>query len=238
MSKRRKRTDRSLPDPLNFAIDAAFSATTKVRARGVHVPVGYRRAVLALAARLLPSDPRSRDTHARSSRSTAPFQTKELFGDCPAVLEETRSIVSGKVAHFRAAQRVAAHPLAEVSIDVPPDIQAAVDHISKMQSSVSGWRLGQLDFLRDLAKRESLVRMSKDIMELAPPHVQWAVGPHPHPALVMVCIDALDWPDKHFAYRQYVEGWPVVGWPTDTGLYRHRSAKEMAKDAAEYIHPD
>jgi hypothetical protein len=29
-----------------------------------------------------------------------------------------------------------------------------------------------------------------------------------------------------------------VGWPTDTGLYRHRSAKEMAKDAAEYIHPD
>ena len=238
MSKRRKRTDRSLPDPLNFAIDAAFSATTKVRARGVHVPVGYRRAVLALAARLLPSDPRSRDTHARSSRSTAPFQTKELFGDCPAVLEETRSIVSGKVAHFRAAQRVAAHPLTEVSIDVPPDIQAAVDHISKMQSSVSGWRLGQLDFLRDLARRESLVRMSKDIMELAPPHVQWAVGPQPHPALVMVCIDALDWPDKHFAYCQYVEGWPVVGWPTDTGLYRHRSAAEMAKDAAEYIHPD
>ena len=152
MSKCQKRIVRLLPDPLDFAIDAACSATTKVRARGVHVPVGYRRAVHALAARLLPADSRSRDTHARSSRSTAPFQTKDLFGDRPAVLEETRSIVSGKVAHFRAAQRVAAHPLTEVSIDVPPDIQAAVDHISKMQSSVSRWWLGQLNFLCDLAR--------------------------------------------------------------------------------------
>ena len=76
-----------------------------------------------MAARFLPSDPRSRDTHARSSRSTAPFQKKELFGDRPAVLEETRSIVSGKVTHFRVVQRVAKHPLAEVKLDVPPDIQ-------------------------------------------------------------------------------------------------------------------
>ena len=93
--------------------------------------------------------------------------------------------MSGKVAHFRAAQRVAEHPLAAVELDVPSDIQAAVNHISQMQSSVSGWRLGQVAFLRDMASRESLVRMSADIMELAPSHVRWAAGPQPHPALVM-----------------------------------------------------
>ena len=55
---------------------------------------------------------------------------------------------------------------------------------------------------------------------------------------MMVFIDALDWPDKHFAYRQYVEGWPVIGWPADTGLYRHRPAKDMARDARDYVHPE
>ena len=56
-----------------------------------------------------------------------------MFGGRPPELEETRGIVSGKVAHFRAAQRVARHPLAAVQLDVPPDIQAAVDcmHLSK-----------------------------------------------------------------------------------------------------------
>ena len=42
--------------------------------------------------------------------------------------------MSDKVAHFRAAQRVAEHPLAAVELDVPSDIRAAVDHISQMQS--------------------------------------------------------------------------------------------------------
>ena len=80
--------------------------------------------------------------------------------------------------------------------------------------------------------------MSEQILALAPPHMHWAVGPHAHPALMMGFVDALEWPDKHFAYRQYVGGWPVIGWPADTGLYRHRSAKDMAKDAKEYVHPD
>ena len=80
--------------------------------------------------------------------------------------------------------------------------------------------------------------MSAQIMDLAPPHVRWAVGKHAHPALIMVFIDALGWPDCHFAYRHYVVGWPVVGWPADTGLYRHRSAKEMARDARDYVHPE
>ena len=93
-------------------------------------------------------------------------------------------------------------------------------------------------FLRDMARRESLVRMSADIMELALSHVRWAASPRPHPALVVACNNALDWPDKHFAYRQYVEGWPVVRWLTDAGLHRHRSAAEMAKDSAVYIHPN
>ena len=44
--------------------------------------------------------------------------------------------MSGKVAHFCAAQLVAEHPLAAVE---PSDIKAAVDHISQMQSSVSAW---------------------------------------------------------------------------------------------------
>ena len=240
MSKRRRGAC-NRGNSLDFFVDAAFSATTKIGARGIHVPRGYRVAVRDLAARLLPSEPWSRDMHARSSRSTAPFQLRELFGDQSAVLEETRRIVSGKVAHFRAAQRVARHALAEVQLDVPPDIQAAVDCISQLQSSVSDWRLGNLLFLRGLASRGSLVRMSSDIMRLAPPHARWAVGPQAHPALVMVCIDALDWPDKPLAHRQYVEGWPVVGWLTNAGLYRHRSAAEMAKpgkDAKDYIHPD
>ena len=177
------------------------------------------------------------DTHARSSRSTAPFQMRELFGDRQPELEETRGIVSGKVAHFRAAQRVARHPLADVQLDVPPDIQAAVDCISQRRASVADWRVDNMSFLRSLAVRSALVRMSVDIMQLAPEHVRWAAGSHAHPALVMVWIDALDLPDKDFAYRQYVEGWPVVGWPTDTGLYRHRSSAEMHKDARDYIHP-
>ena len=146
--------------------------------------------------------------------------------------------MSGKLEHFHTAISIARHPLVDVEIDVPADLQAAVDGMSRMRHGVSAWRANQLEILRSIAKSPGLVQMSARIMDLAPPHVRWAVGPHAHPALIMVFIDALEWLDRHFAYRHYVAGWPVVGWPADTGLYRHRSAKDMARDARDYVPPD
>ena len=146
----------------------------------------------------------------------------------PSVLEETRQIVSGKLRHFKAAQGISRHPLVDVAVSVPPDLHAAANCISREQQGIGAWRAVQLGRLQ----------RSERIVALAPTHVRWAVGPHGHPALMMVYIDALDWPDKHFAYRQYVEGWPVVGWPTGAGLYRHCPAKDMARDSKNYVHPD
>ena len=156
----------------------------------------------------------------------------------PDVLGPTRQIVSGKLEHFRAAISIASHPLADVVVDVPADLQAAVDCVSQMRHGVSAWRARQLETLRVIVESPDLVQMSAQIMDLALPHVRWAVGKHAHPALIMVFIDALEWPDSHFAYRHYVVGWPVVGWPADTSLYQHHSAKEMAQDASDYVHPE
>ena len=215
-----------------------LSATSKLAARGFVIPRAYFRAVVRLKKALLPCEPRTRDTRGNASRTTEPFQTRALRNVRPDVLEPTRKIVSGKLEHFRAAISIARHPLADVEVDVPADLKAAVDGVSRMRHGVSAWRAHQLGILRELAESPFLVQMSARIMDLALPHVRWAVGPGAHPALIMVFIDALEWPDVHFAYRHYVVGWPVVGWPADTGLYRHRSVKEMARDAREYVHPD
>ena len=113
---------------------------------------------------------------------------------------------------------------------------------SRMQHGISAWRANQLELLRSVAESPGPMQMSAQIMAMAPPHMRWAVGPHAHPALIMAFIDALDWPDKHFAYTgpTGIRGglpWPVVGWPADTELCRHRPVKDMADDARDYVHP-
>ena len=168
---------------------------------------------------LLLAESRARDTTAHSARSTAPFQDKEASRSQPSVLDETRLIVSGKLRHFRAAQGIARHPLADVGVTAPPDLRAAADCISSKQRALAPWRARQVGRLQSLAESPALLQMSEQILALAPPHLRWAVGPHAHPALMMVFVDALDWPDKHFAYRQYIGGWPVIGWPAGTGLH-------------------
>ena len=102
----------------------------------------------------------------------------------PEVLEPTRKIVSGKLEHvsyFRAVMSIARHPLADVEVDVPADLHAAVDCVSQVHHSVSVWRARQLATLRSESTAESpaLVQMSAQIMDLALLHMQWAVGNTP-----------------------------------------------------------
>ena len=80
----------------------------------------------------------------------------------PDVLElwPTCKIVSGKLGHFRAAISIASHLLADVEIDVPADLQAAVDCVSRMRHGVSAWRARQLATLRAIAESPDLVQMS------------------------------------------------------------------------------
>ena len=99
---------------------------TQLRKSGFKVPMSYNRAVHDLRLWLLPSESRAHDSRTQSSRSTAPFQDMEASRSKPSVLEETRRIVSGKLRHFRAAQNITRHPLADVGVSVPPDLQAAM----------------------------------------------------------------------------------------------------------------
>ena len=129
--------------------------------------------------------------------------------------------------------------MADVALDVLPILPAAVDCVSHMRHSIGDWHAEQRTRLQSIANSPSLLQMSEQIMALAPLHVRWAAGPHAHPALSMVFIDALDWPDKHFAYRQYAKGGlHVVGWLTDAGPHQHHPAKDMAQDTRDYVHPE
>ena len=66
----------------------------------------------------------------------------------PDALEPTRKIVSMKLEHFRAAISIARHPLADDEVDVPADLQAAVEGVSRMRHGVSAWQAHQLATLR------------------------------------------------------------------------------------------
>ena len=113
-------------------VPLSHSVTSKLVARGFVVPREYFRAVVKLRKVLLPCEPRTRDTRGNASCTTEPFQTRALRNVRPDVLELTRRIVSGKLEHFRGAISIARHPLADVEVDVPADLQAAVDGVSRM----------------------------------------------------------------------------------------------------------
>ena len=120
----------------------------------------------------------------------------------PEVLEPTRKIVSGKLEHvsyFRAVMSIARHPLADVEVDVPADLHAA-------GLCVTG--ASQCECMAGASARNLTLRVYSGIScsgaDVCTDHglgpAAHAVGrwQHTHPALIMVFIDDLEWPDSHF----------------------------------------
>ena len=150
----------------------ARGAMDGLRKYGIKPSHAYRRAVCELRKLLLPAPPRERDSHAKGVRSTAPFQSKEHASVRPPVLEKTRAVVDGKLEHFERACAIESHPLAEVSVTLPPDLQAAVDCVSIMGDGIGPWRERQVARFQEIAATPGLRALSDRINALAAPHVR------------------------------------------------------------------
>ena len=152
---------------------------------------------------------------------------------CPPGFEVTRAEVSDKFALFEKA-KLLRHPLADVTVGIPADLEAALDKVSELRGGTPEWREARIKRFEEWSSL--LWGDTVRIQAGRPAHVVGASG-NAHAALYMACIDAIGWPHTSFAIEHCVTGFQVVGRAEDTGVWALRSDADMRRREAEYVPP-
>lgn len=135
-----------------------------------------------------------------------------------------------KVRFFHNAKQVP-FPIDEDEVNLEPSVEAAILRTVLMKGDIIHWRRDQLKQFKDISN--SLKDLSAKLIKNQPPHVKWtSVGSHP--ALMAALIDAMDWPDKDFAYHQCLNGFPITGVATPTGIWRDKCPNKMKNDFSKF----
>lgn len=126
-------------------------------------------------------------------------------------------------------------PLCTVKPTFPADLNAAISHICELKEGVVAWRLRNSCIFERISK--SLRPLSAAMIAGRKPHVAWATGDQSHPALVCALTDAMEWPDFRMAKDLCMEGFNLIGWADDSGLWRLRPESELTAIAATMTPP-
>lgn len=154
-------------------------------------------------------------------------QHKKHASWCPPGFDTVRAIEADRVAYFEAAKRLE-HPLSEVVVSLPADLEAAVQVVCEKKDGICDWRAARMAaFERDAAELEP---WSSQVRSAAAPDVTAACGPA-HVGMYLAAVVAFDWPHASFPRQQCVSGFKILGDVADTGLYRLRQPEEAARKA-------
>jgi len=111
-----------------------------------------------------------------------------------------------------------------VRLTFPADLNAAISHICEHKERFVAWRLRNSIIFERIS--ESLRPLSAIMLANRSSHVAWATGSRSHPALVCALTDAMEWPDFCLSKDLNMEGFNLIGWADDTGLWRLRPVSE------------
>ena len=134
--------------------------------------------------------------------------------------------------HFRRAMKLTM-PKADPG-QLPAQLVAAIDEVVACGAETEESRRKRMAVLREVA--DDLRPFSVVLAARRKEHVQWAAA-DTHPALWAAVSDAIEWPNADFAAEATLLGHAVVGDCPPTGVWRKRSASEIAAARAKFRTP-